>query len=100
MAEIVKILIKVALGLVGFGAGFLAVYLLGFTFIAFLVPTSSPYQAGEWAVTVVSVFGIKISKLWIVRLQIAAVGIGVVLICSTISLFCLWMWQRMWQRMI
>ncbi len=63
MEEILQLLKKVTLALVGGGAAFLTFYMALFTSIMVLVPTSSPNQLEEWTNTVVTVFGIKITLL-------------------------------------
>jgi len=54
-----------------------------------LVPTSSPNQLEEWTNTVVTVFGIKITLLWIQRLKGAAIGISVILPLAAVAWFSL-----------
>lgn len=81
--DIVLLLKKILLFVICLGAGFLTFYSGLFTAIAFLVPTSSPYQVEEWSTTKVVLFGgISITKLWLVRLQLGGIG----LLC-TLALF-------------
>ncbi len=87
MEEFLQIVKKVTLALVGGGAAFLAFYMALFTLIMFLVPTSSPNQAEEWTNTVVTVFGIKTTLLWIQRLKGAAIGISIVLPLAAVAWF-------------
>ena len=87
MEEILQILKKVTLALVGGGAALLAFYMALFTLIMFLVPTSSANQAEEWTNTVVTVFGIKTTLLWIQRLKGAVIGIGIVLPLAAVAWF-------------
>jgi hypothetical protein len=54
MEEVLQILKKVTLALVGGGAAFLTFYMVLFTSIMVLVPTSSPNQLEEWTNTVVT----------------------------------------------
>ena len=89
MEEILQVLKRVTLALVGGGAAFLTLYMALFTLIMFLVPTSSPYQAQEWTNTVVTVFGIKTTLLWIQRLKGAAIGISIVLPLAAVAWFSL-----------
>ncbi|MBD2743787.1 hypothetical protein [Coleofasciculus sp. FACHB-1120] len=89
MEEVLQILKKVILVLVGGGAAFLAFYMALFTSIMVLVPTSSPNQLEEWTNTVVTVFGIKITLLWIQRLKGAAIGMSIVLPLAAIAWFLL-----------
>jgi hypothetical protein len=89
MEEVLQILKKVILGLVGGGAALLAFYMALFTSIMVLVPTSSPNQLEEWTNTVVTVFGIKMTLLWMQRLKGAAIGIGIVLPLAAIAWFSL-----------
>ena len=89
MQEIVQILKKVILALVGGGAALLALYMALFTSIMVLVPTSSPNQLEEWTNTVTTVFGIKLTLLSIQRLKGAAIGISVVLPLAAVAWFSL-----------
>ncbi|MBD1898321.1 hypothetical protein H6F50_01000 [Coleofasciculus sp. FACHB-712] len=89
MEEVLQILKKVILGLVGGGAALLAFYMALFTSIMVLVPTSSPNQLEEWTNTVVTVFGIKMTLLWMQRLKGAAIGMGIVLPLAAIAWFSL-----------
>ncbi|MEW5856237.1 MAG: hypothetical protein AB1861_02440 [Cyanobacteriota bacterium] len=89
MEEIVQILKKVILALVGGGAALLAFYMALFFSIMVLVPTSSPNQLEEWTNTVVPVFGIKLTLLSIQRLKGAAIGISVVLPLAAVAWFSL-----------
>ncbi len=89
MEEVLQILKKVILGLVGGGAALLAFYMALFTSIMVLVPTSSPNQLEEWTSTVVTVFGIKMTLLWMQRLKGAAIGMGIVLPLAAIAWFSL-----------
>jgi hypothetical protein len=89
MQEIVQILKKVILALVGGGAALLAFYMALFTSIMVLVPTSSPNQLEEWTNTVTTVFGIKLTLLSIQRLKGAAIGISVVLPLAAVAWFSL-----------
>ncbi len=89
MEEVLQILKKVILGLVGGGAALLAFYMALFTSIMVLVPTSSPNQLEEWTNTVVTVFGIKITLLWIQRLKGAAIGISLILPLAAVAWFSL-----------
>ncbi|MBD1836774.1 MULTISPECIES: hypothetical protein [unclassified Coleofasciculus] len=89
MEEVLEILKKVILGLVGGGAALLAFYLALFFSIMVLVPTSSPNQLEEWTNTVVTVFGIKMTLLWMQRLKGAAIGMGIVLPLAAIAWFSL-----------
>jgi uncharacterized protein (DUF983 family) len=89
MEEILQLLKKVTLALVGGGAAFLTFYMALFTSIMVLVPTSSPNQLEEWTNTVVTVFDIKITLLWIQRLKGAAIGISVILPLAAVAWFSL-----------
>jgi hypothetical protein len=89
MEEILQLLKKVTLTLVGGGAAFLTFYMVLFFSIMVLVPTSSPNQLEEWTNTVVTVFGIKITLLWIQRLKGAAIGISVILPLAAVAWFSL-----------
>jgi hypothetical protein len=64
-------------------------YMVLFFSIMVLVPTSSPNQLEEWTNTVVTVFGIKITLLWIQRLKGAAIGISVILPLAAVAWFSL-----------
>ena len=92
MEEILQVLKRVTLALVGSGAAFLTLYMALFSLIMFLVATSSPYQAEEWTNTVVTVFGIKTTLLWIQRLKGAAIGISIVLPLAAVAWFSLRAW--------
>ncbi|MBD1901328.1 hypothetical protein NDI44_26750 [Trichocoleus sp. DQ-A3] len=89
MEEVFQILKKVTLALVGGGAALLAFYMALFFSIMVLVPTSSPNQLEEWTNTVVTVFGIKMTLLWMQRLKGAAIGMGIVLPLAAIAWFSL-----------
>jgi hypothetical protein len=89
MEEVLQLLKKVTLTLVGGGAAFLTFYMVLFFSIMVLVPTSSPNQLEEWTNTVVTVFGIKITLLWIQRLKGAAIGISVILPLAAVAWFSL-----------
>jgi hypothetical protein len=89
MEEILQLLKKVTLTLVGGGAAFLTFYMVLFFSIMVLVPTSSPNQLEEWTNTVTTVFGIKITLLWIQRLKGAAIGISVILPLGAVAWFSL-----------
>ncbi|MBD1878559.1 hypothetical protein [Coleofasciculus sp. FACHB-T130] len=89
MEEVLQILKKVILGLVGGGAALLAFYMTLFFSIMVLVPTSSPNQLEEWTNTVVTVFGIKMTLLWMQRLKGAAIGMGIVLPLAAVAWFSL-----------
>ena len=89
MEEILQLLKKVTLTLVGGGAAFLTFYMVLFFSIMVLVPTSSPNQLEEWTNTVTTVFGIKITLLWIQRLKGAAIGISVILPLAAVAWFSL-----------
>ena len=89
MEEILQILKKVTLALVGGGAALLAFYMALFFSIMVLVPTSSPNQVEEWTNTVVTVFGIKLNLLSIQRLKGAAICISVVLPLAAVAWFSL-----------
>ena len=87
MEEILQIVKKVTLALVGGGAALLAFYMALFFSIMVLVPTSSPNQVEEWTNTVTTVFGIKLNLLSIQRLKGAAIGISVVLPLAAVAWF-------------
>ena len=89
MEEILQLLKKVTLTLVGGGAAFLTFYMVLFFSIMVLVPTSSPNQLEEWTNTVTTVFGIKITLLSIQRLKGAAIGISVILPLAAVAWFSL-----------
>ena len=89
MEEVLQILKKVTLALVGGGAALLAFYMVLFFSIMVLVPTSSPNQLEEWTNTVTTVFGIKITQLSIQRLKGTAIGISVVLPLTAVAWFSL-----------
>jgi uncharacterized protein (DUF983 family) len=89
MEEILQIVKKVTLALVGGGAAFLAFYLALFFSIMVLVPTSSPNQLEEWTNTVTTVFGIKLTLLSLQRLKGAAIGISIVLPLTAVAWFAL-----------
>jgi hypothetical protein len=89
MEEILQLLKKVTLTLVGGGGALLTFYMLLFFSIMVLVPTSSPNQLEEWTNTVTPVFGIKITLLWIQRLKGAAIGISVILPLAAVAWFSL-----------
>ena len=89
MEEILLLLKRVILVLVGGGAAFLTLFMALFTLIMFLVPTSSPYQLEEWTNTVVIVFGIKTTQMWIQRLKGAGIGISITLPLAAVAWFSL-----------
>jgi hypothetical protein len=89
MEEVLQILKKVTLALVGGGAALLAFYMALFFSIMVLVPTSSPNQLEEWTNTVTTVFGIKITQLSIQRLKGAAIGMSIVLPLAAVAWFSL-----------
>lgn len=87
MQENLLILKKIILALVGGGAAFLALYMALFTFVWFLVPTSSPNQVQEWTNTVVTVLGVKMNQLSLERLKAVVIGSSVILPLATIAWF-------------
>ncbi|HEY9667613.1 MAG TPA: hypothetical protein V6C91_12465 [Coleofasciculaceae cyanobacterium] len=89
MAEILQVLKKVALVLIGGGSAFLALFMALFTLVMFLVPTSSPFQLEEWTNTVVTVFGFKTNQLWIQRLKGAGIGLSITLPLAVVAWFSL-----------
>ena len=89
MEEILLLLKRVILVLVGGGAAFLTLFMSLFTLIMFLVLTSSPYQLEEWTNTVVIVFGIKTTQMWIQRLKGAGIGISITLPLAAVAWFSL-----------
>lgn len=94
MGETFKILFKVALALIGGGAIVIALCIALFTAIMFLVPTSSPFQAEEWTKTVITFGGIQITQMWIERLKVAALGVGLIIPFSAIAWFSWWLLNK------
>ncbi len=96
MAEILQLLTRIVLALVGGAAALLTFYMAMFTAIMFIVPTSSPNQVEEWTNTVVTVFGIKTNQLWIQRGKAAALGVSIMLPLAAIAWFSLRALIRQW----
>jgi hypothetical protein len=82
-------MLKIILGIISLGAIGIALIALLFTSIAVLVPTSADYQYEEWKSTVVNMFGLKVTQLTAIRLQIAGIGLCVILPFAGIAWFSL-----------
>ncbi|ACK74104.1 hypothetical protein PCC7424_5537 (plasmid) [Gloeothece citriformis PCC 7424] len=70
---------------------FLALLAIIFTFVAFIAPTSAPYQYEQWNSTIIATFwGINITQLFFIRLQIAAIGLSLTGVLVAIAWFSWW----------
>ena len=94
MEDTVKLLLKIVLALIGGGAVFIMLNLVLFTGIMFLVPTSSATQAEEWTKNVVTFFGINVTQMWVERLKVAALGVGLISPLGAIAWFSFWLLNK------
>jgi len=94
MNETLKILFKLALVLIGGGSTLITFYLVLFTAVMVLAPTSSANQVEEWKKTVVKPFGTQMNQLSLQRLKLAALGIGLILPFAGIAGLSLWLFTK------
>lgn len=94
MEEPLKLLFKILLALIGGVSALIALCLVLFTAIMFIVPTSSPYQVEEWQQTMVTIWGMQMTQLSLKRLQVAALGISLIIPSSAIAVVSFWLLNK------